>query len=105
MASPQHYLVYDEEGTTTDHKMEEDGRLDLATETVSSVSSTNPGTGIGVGLGIGVGGTGAYTGGGFAGYWQHSTTTGYLPIFDWGSNSIAAGTQSLTFPKDENRSQ
>lgn len=80
----------------------EDDRLDLGTETVAV--SANPGTGIGVGLGLGVGGSGAYTGGGFAGYWQHSTTTGYLPIFDWGSNSIA-GTQSLAFPKDENRSQ
>lgn len=81
--------------------MEED-RLDLGTETGSA--STNPGAGIGVCLGTGVGGTSTYTGGGFAGYWQHSTTTGYLPIFDWGSNSIAAGSQSLTFPKDENRS-
>ena len=104
MASPQHYMVYDEEGTTTDHKMEED-RLDLGNDTGTGSGSTNLGSGIGVGLGIGVGGSGTYTGGGFAGYWQHSTTTGYLPLFDWASNSIAAGSQSLSFPKDENRGQ
>lgn len=97
-------MVYDEEGTTTDHKIEED-RLNLGNDTGTGSGSTNLGSGIGVGLGIGVGGSGPYTGGGFAGYWQHSSTTGYLPLFDWASNSIAAGSQSLSFPKDENRSQ
>uniref|UniRef100_UPI00223B3228 uncharacterized protein LOC127067096 n=2 Tax=Vespula TaxID=7451 RepID=UPI00223B3228 len=105
--SHPHYLIYDEDGTTADQKIEEErtaANLDSAAtlQNEQIVSST-----AGIGVGVGIGGsanatTAAATG--LAGYWQHATTaTSYWPsLFDcWTTPPISSGSQSLSLPRDD----
>ncbi|XP_076389427.1 uncharacterized protein LOC143264758 [Megachile rotundata] len=97
--------MYDEDGTTADQKMEDEGSvMDTGGICGEQVVATHGG--IGVGVGIGIGGSGAAAGGtnGLAGYWQHATTaTGYWPsLLDCWTPTIASGSQTLSLPRDEN---
>lgn len=103
------YLMYDEDGTTADQKIEDD-RSVIEAGGISGERVIATAGGIGVGVGIGIGGSGAGPGGstGLASYWQHATTaTGYWPsLLDcWTTPSIASTSQTLSLPRDENWEQ
>lgn len=99
--------MYDEDGSTADQKIEEDGRGVIEAGGIGGERVIATSGGIGVGVGIGIGGSGTAPGGGtgLASYWQHATTaTGYWPsLLDcWTTPSIASGSQTLSLPRDEN---
>ncbi|XP_044580415.1 uncharacterized protein DDB_G0282077-like [Cotesia glomerata] len=120
--SQQHYLMYEEDNTTADQKINEDRMIlnaTAATENLMASSGSGSGSGSGsvnssvasggtFGMGIGMN-SGATTGHGgrLPGYWQHAATSaaGYWSsLFDsWTNNSI--GSQSLSLAWDDNRNQ
>ncbi|XP_053593286.1 uncharacterized protein LOC106693441 [Microplitis demolitor] len=123
--SQQHYLMYDEDNTTVDHKINDDRMILSASAATENLMASSSGSGsssagagsvgagttggsFGMGIGMNSGATAGH-GGRLPGYWQHAATSaaGYWStLFDsWTNNSIATGSQSLSLTWDDNRNQ